>query len=85
MNKLLLILSSALLLGGCTLTSQLWSESATDANLASPTPTPHSSQAPASDPALDAQPTPGTGTDYSSLESDLSSTVILEEDFSDLD
>lgn len=86
MNKLILILTTALVLGGCTLSSQLWSKSATDTALPTPTASPVAlSPSPSPDPELESQPQTTTGTDYSSLESDLNSTVILEEDFSDLE
>lgn len=81
MNKLILILAAALLLGGCTIGSNLMGNNATDS--ASYTPTPTSSAAP--DPDLEAMPQTTSSSDESSIQTDLESTVILEEDFSDLE
>lgn len=83
MNKPLLVLVAALLLGGCTLGANLQGKSATDA--LSPTPTATPTATPPSDTELEKMTPTSTGTDASSIEADLSSTVILEEDFSDLD
>ena len=71
MLKLLTIILASIILGGCTLSNYL-----------SPRET-----------ALDAQPSPSstptaslsTATDDASLESDLESTIIETEDFSDLE
>lgn len=83
MNKLILILSAALLLGGCTLGAKKMEN--TPNTQASPTPTssPMSSSVPDQD--LDEMPKTTTGSDTKSIETDLNATVILEEDFSDLD
>lgn len=81
MNKLILILASAFILGGCTLSSQLFESTPNETNtvVASPTPTP------LPDPELQAMPSPHTDSDPDSIEADLESTLILEEDFSDLE
>lgn len=82
-KKLTLISLSALLLGGCTLLDVFKpSDAAKDINkevVASSTPTP----APP-DPNLEAIPSPKAENDVTSLETDINSTVILDEDFSDL-
>lgn len=83
LKKLALITISSLLLGGCTLLDSLrQSDAAQDvkpAIVATPTPLP------SSDSALQAMPSTAPGTDVTSLETDINSTVILDEDFSDLD
>lgn len=80
-KKLTLISLSALLLGGCTLLDVFKpSDAAKDINkevVASSTPAPP-------DPNLEAIPSPKAENDVTSLETDINSTVILDEDFSDL-
>ncbi len=85
MNKLILILAAALLLGGCTLGKNLMGQSARDESEPSvtPTTTPLASIMPDAD--LDQMPSTSTSSDQKSIETDLSSTVILDEDFSDLE
>ncbi len=80
MNKFILILTTAILLGGCTLGSQMTKKSEINTTLNS---SPTSSVLPDSD--LDSIPATTTSSDTSSIESDLNATVILEEDFSDLE
>jgi len=52
---------------------------------ATPTPVPSATPTPTPDSALESQPAVGSGTDDNSLESDINSTQILDEDFSDLE
>lgn len=80
MNKFILILTTAVLLGGCTLGSRITKKA--DINT-TPNASPTSSVFPDSD--LDSMPATTTNSDTSSIESDLNATVILEEDFSDLE
>lgn len=80
MNKFILILTTAILLGGCTLGSQMTKKSEINTT---PNSSPTSSVLPDSD--LDSIPATTTSSDTSSIESDLNATVILEEDFSDLE
>ncbi len=72
-KKITLVLLSALILGGCSLDfdTLMGNKAATDTNTQVDT-------------QLDAMPSPGVGNDTESLELDISNTVILEEDFSDL-
>ncbi len=80
LKKIVTITLSAALLGGCTLGDLLKpGDAAKDARsdvVASPSPTP--------DTSLDAMPTTSSGSDDASLETDINSTTILDEDFSDL-
>lgn len=79
MSKRLFVLATlALALGGCSLQNQ----AATDTGAVASPGTVVASPAP--DAELSAVPSPGTGSDTTSLEQDLNSTVILDEDFSDL-
>lgn len=82
-KKLTIISLSAALLGGCTLLDVFKpSDAAKDINkevVATPTPT---STSP--DPNLEAIPSPKAENDVTSLEADINATVILDEDFSDL-
>jgi len=80
MNKFILILTTAILLGGCTLGSKMSKKSEINAT---PTASPTSSALPDSD--LDSIPPTSSSSDSSSIESDLNATVILEEDFSNLE
>lgn len=84
MNKALLILAAAVILGGCTLGAGMNKQSSTDSDsVMSPEPTPQASQMP--DTELETMPDTKTSTDQESIEADLKTTVILEEDFSDLE
>ena len=77
---------SAILLGGCTLTDAFKAGNAAQdekpAVIATSTPTPIPTSTP--DAELQTIPSPGSGTDDKSLETDINNTIILEEDFSDL-
>ena len=84
-KKIALILLTSVLLGGCTLTDSFKSgDAAKDSKpesqmvVASPAPT-------EADPELSAMPSTSTSNEVTSLEADINSTTILEEDFSDLD
>lgn len=84
-KKLLFVLLAALFLGGCNLDLRaLMGEAATDVK-SEPSPIATSTPAPAADPDLEKIPPSGTGTDNAALESDINATVILDEDFSDLE
>lgn len=84
MNKVLLILVAAVILGGCTLSAGMNKQSSTDSvSIMSPEPTPQASLMP--DTELEAIPDTKNSTDKESIEADLNATVILEEDFSDLE
>jgi PBP1b-binding outer membrane lipoprotein LpoB len=83
-KKITILIVSALLLGGCTLSdifkpNQAVSDQKSELS-ATQTPLPVSSV----DPNLEAMPSTSTSTDTASLEIDIESTKILEEDFSDL-
>lgn len=82
-KKLLLVLLASVFLGGCSLNLRalMGEEAATDTQEEA---SPDAENVPA-DSALQAIPSPGTGTDTASLERDLDATVILDEDFSDLE
>lgn len=85
-KKIAFVLLSSILLGGCTLTDSFKTgnaakdakpeQSAVSASLA-PTTT--------ADPELSAMPSTSGSSDVGSLEADINSTTILEEDFSDLE
>jgi len=86
-KKLALIALSAVLLGGCTLSTALKTDNA--ATDAQPTPTPATTMATptpmaSQDTSLEAMPSTSTSTDVDSLESDINNTKVLDEDFSDL-
>ncbi len=84
-KKLAIITVSALFLGGCTLTDVFKSgEAAKDENLKMEA---IASTAPESSPdtSLETIPYTSTSSDVNSIEADVDSTVILEEDFSDLE
>ena len=84
MNKLiLLIIAAAVLLSGYSLGSKMMGNTTTDTSSPTPTASPVSSTLP--DSGLDSMPSTTTSSDTSSIESDLNATVILEEDFSDLE
>lgn len=83
MIKLFLILVAALVLGGCTLGSTMFKQSATDEASSTPVPTPVSSVV--TDEELESIPSTKSDTDAASIEADLNATSILEEDFSDLE
>lgn len=83
LKKLALITLSAALLGGCTLGNVLkTNNAATDEKPG----TPMSSVAPTTSPdtSLESMPATTNGTDNASLETDVNSTTILDEDFSDI-
>ncbi|GAB4026180.1 MAG: hypothetical protein Fur0011_0920 [Candidatus Microgenomates bacterium] len=80
MNKFIIILTTAILLGGCTLGSKMTKKSEINST---PDASPTSSVFPDTD--LDSLPATTTSSDISSIEQDLNTTVILEEDFSDLE
>ena len=79
-KKIAIITLSAVLLGGCTLTDFLKpGDAAKDAksdSVMTPSPTP--------DAVIESMPSTSTSDDTSSLETDINSTAILDEDFSDL-
>ena len=84
MNKLiLLIIAAAVLLSGYSLGSKMMGNSATDTSSPTPISSPVGSTIPDSE--LDSIPSTTTSSDSGSIESDLNATVILEEDFSDLE
>lgn len=80
-KKLTIVTLAALLLGGCSLDWQalMGNKAATDVQEDSNT------MIKESDAELKAMPSPATSNDESSLETDINSTTILEEDFSDLE
>lgn len=82
LKKVMIVTLASLVLGGCSLDLKtLMGEGAvSDQQEAVATATP----GPTADPELQAQPSPGTGTDEKTLETDVNNTTILEEDFSDL-
>lgn len=80
MKKLALVLAAAVLLGGCTLGSKFMGRN-DDAQ--KPTPMPSSTVTTGTD--IDSMPDISTSTDAKSIESDLNATIILDEDFSNLD
>jgi hypothetical protein len=83
LKKLALTAALAVLLGGCSLTLPgLGNQAASD--MATPAPSGSITVETATDPSLEAVPSPGMGTDTASLEKDLEDTQILDEDFSDL-
>jgi PBP1b-binding outer membrane lipoprotein LpoB len=81
LKKLAVITISAVLLSGCTLGDFLQpGDAAKDTRpdiVASPSPSPDSN--------LESMPATSSSTDDTSLETDINSTTILDEDFSDLD
>lgn len=82
--KILFILVASFLLGGCNIS--LNQQAAVDTK--SPEPAQQASSpmpAEAADPELDAMQDTDSQTDVSSIELDLNNTVILPEDFSDLE
>jgi PBP1b-binding outer membrane lipoprotein LpoB len=83
-KKIAIIGISALLLGGCTLTDIFKTNNAAkdskSSSVAPGSPSPTSSP----DASLEAMPSTSTSSDVSSLETDISNTIILDEDFSDL-
>lgn len=79
LKKMILVTLSALLLGGCTLGDVFRGDrAAKDEAIAPQTP----SETP--DPALTTMPATSESTDTDSLELDINSTTIIEEDFTDL-
>lgn len=82
-KKLAILGISAILLGGCTFTDVFKTDNA--AQDEKPAVVATSTPAPTPDTQLQAIPSPLSGTDDSSLETDINNTVILDEDFSDLE
>jgi hypothetical protein len=80
-KKIVLISVASILLGGCGLIP-LKNNAASDQKLEQVAP---ASPSPSSDPAIETMPSPGTQNDTTTLETDIESTTILEEDFSDLE
>lgn len=83
LKKLALITLSATILGGCTLGDVLkTNKAAVDEKSAAPV----SSLAPSATPdqSLESMPATSKETDAASLEADINSTTILDEDFSDI-
>lgn len=77
-TKIAIVILCSLFLGGCTLTDYFQpTQSASDQQPAESTQL--------EDQALATMPQISTDDDLDSLEADLNSTVILEEDFSDLE
>ena len=76
---------SAILLGGCTLTDLFKTNTAVN-DVASPIPfaTTTPAPSPSEDPELDAMPSTTSTSDDKSLETDINNTVILKEDFSNI-
>lgn len=82
-SKLTIILLATLFLGGCNLT---WPSPNAASDTQSPTPYVASSPVPQQvDPELDEVKETSSDTDVTSIEADLNNTVILQEDFSDLE
>ena len=79
LKKMILVTLSALLLGGCTLGDVFRGDSAAKDEVIAPQSSPD-----APDPALTTMPATSESTDTDSLELDINSTTIIEEDFSDL-
>ena len=82
LKKLIIVSLSAVLLGGCTLLDSLKTGDA--ARDAKPQVVETSTPTPSIDPELQTIPSPASGTDTTSLETDINSTTILDENFSDL-
>jgi PBP1b-binding outer membrane lipoprotein LpoB len=83
LKKLALITLSAALLGGCTLGNVLkTNNAAVDEKPGSPVASVAPTMSP--DTSLESMPKTTTGTDDASLETDVNSTTILDEDFSDI-
>ncbi len=84
-KKIAIIGISALLLGGCTLTDLFKTNTAVN-DVASPMPAATTTPAPSpsEDPELKAIPSTTPANDDKSLETDINSTTILKEDFSNL-
>jgi PBP1b-binding outer membrane lipoprotein LpoB len=84
LKKIAILVSSALLLGGCTLTDSLKSGNAAKDQksevVATTTPSPTVSP----DTSLESMPPVSNSTEVTSLEADINGSVILDEDFSDL-
>lgn len=83
-KKIAFITLASLALGGCSLASLTGNKAVSDQKdadmVATSTPTPAASP----DSELSAMPSPGTGNDDKTLETDINNTVILNEDFSDI-
>ena len=83
-QKLALVTVLAVLLGGCSLTLPGMGNQAASDSAPSPVAQGNVSESATPDTKLEAIPSPGTGTDTTSLEKDLNDTQILDEDFSNL-
>lgn len=70
-KKLMLVVASAILLGGCNLSDVWQKEAATDEK--------------SSEIQEEASPSVGTDSSIETLEADIEGTVIYDEDFSDLE
>lgn len=79
MNKLIILVITSLILGGCTLDQYLPKRGDAARDQQVPSPTVIASPTTSPDPSL------GTDTDEASIELDLDATVIEKEDFSDLE
>ncbi len=82
MKKIFMLFLASFMLGGCTLIPRS-DRAATD--MASPVPTITPTPTLDPDPELGAMASPTTQDDTASITTDLNSTVILDEDFSDLE
>lgn len=80
-KKIIIISLSTVLLGGCTLSDVFNTDNAAkdtkSESAMTPSPTP--------DTFIESMPATSTSDDLTSLETDISTTTILDEDFSDLD
>lgn len=81
-KKIAVITLSAFFLGGCSLTDLLKTNNAATDQQSQAVAT--STPAPIPDPELDRMPPTSTSSDTTSLETDINSTVILEDDYSDI-
>lgn len=83
-KKIAILVVTTLLLGGCTLPNIFKTEEAAkDEKKMMATDSPVPTMSP--DTRLDSIPSPTSANDMDSLEVDINNTIILEEDFSDLD
>lgn len=86
LKKITILAISGLMLGGCTLTDVFKVNNAANDTQTSPvaTTTPNPSPTATNDPELKTIPSPGSGNDEKSLESDINNSVILNEDYSNI-
>lgn len=84
-KKLALLGLSAVLLGGCTLGNALKTGDAAQDSLPEATATATAAPTATPDREIESMPSTSPGNDEQSLETDINNTVILDEDFSDLD